>query len=203
MDFTVARSEDEARFGVAHEESLAGVGYDEDGVRDRTAPSPSGAVAKDVSTRVRDLTLTTPAGAPLVAEPYTKRITCPIQFWTPDGHNAWVGDVAVGAFKGRFLVFHRLDRRHHSSKGGTGGHYFAHLTSADLVNWDDHGMAVANDAWWMTQGTGTPFVHDGKFHLAYGLHTSRLTGETCSAANTLRFSVRLQIGFYAIIPAHV
>ena len=168
----------DAKFSVR----IDGVGYDEDGVRDRTVPSPSGAVAKDVSTRVRDLTLTTPAGAPLVAEPYTKRIARSIQFWTPDGHNAWVGDVAVGTYKGRFHVFYLLDRRHHSSKGGSGGHYFAHLSSADLVNWDDHGTAVPNDVWWMTQGTGTPFVRDGKFHLAYGLHTSRLTSETCSAA---------------------
>lgn len=168
----------DAKFSVR----IDGVGYDEDGVRDRTVPSPSGAVAKDVSTRVRDLTLTTPAGAPLVAEPYTKRIARSIQFWTPDGHNAWVGDVAVGTYKGRFHVFYLLGRRHHSSKGGSGGHYFAHISSADLVNWDDHGTAIANDAWWMTQGTGTPFVRDGKFHLAYGLHTSRLTSEACSAA---------------------
>ena len=161
---------------------IDGVGYDEDGVADRAVPSPDSPVATSVSPRVSGLALTTPAGAPLVAEPYTKRITRSIQFWTPDGHNAWVGDVAVGTFKGRFHVFYLLDRRHHSSKGGAGGHYFAHLSSADLVNWDDHGTAVPNDAWWMTQGTGTPFVRDGKFHLAYGLHTSRLTSETCSAA---------------------
>lgn len=159
-----------------------GEGYDEDGVKDRDLPSPEGVAAIAVSSRVTGLSLTTPAGAPLVAQPYTKRITRPIQFWTPDGHNTWVGDVAVGTFKGRFHVFYLLDRRHHSSKGGAGGHYFAHLSSADLVNWDDHGAAVANDAWWMTQGTGTPFVRDGKLHLAYGLHTSRLTNETTTAA---------------------
>ena len=159
-----------------------GVGYDEDGVRDKTVPTPAGVVASAVSPRVSVLKLMTPAGAPLVTQPYTKRITRSIQFWTPDGHNAWVGDVAVGTYNGRFHVFYLLDRRHHSSKGGAGGHYFAHLSSADLVNWDDHGTAVPNDVWWMTQGTGTPFVRDGKFHLAYGLHTSRLTNETCSAA---------------------
>jgi len=161
----------DAKFSVL----VDGVGYDEDGVADRTIPSLADAVAQDVSPRVSGLTLTTPAGDPLVDEPYTKRITRSIQFWTPDGHNAWVGDVAVGTYKGRFHVFYLLDRRHHSSKGGAGGHYFAHVSSADLVSWDDHGAAVQNDAWWMTQGTGTPFVRDGKFHLTYGLHTSRLT----------------------------
>lgn len=159
-----------------------GVGYDEDGVRDRDIPEPSGVVANSVSPRVGNLVLTTPATAPLIAEPYTKRIKRSIQFWTPEGHNTWVGDVAVGTFKGRFHLFYLLDRRHHSSKGGTGGHYFAHISSADLINWDDHGTAVPNDAWWMALGTGTPFVRDGKLHLAYGFHTSRLTNDTCSAA---------------------
>ena len=168
----------DAKFSIL----IDGVGYDEDGVADKVVPSPDSPVATSVSSRVSDLTFTTPAVAPLVTEPYTKRITRSVQFWTPDGHNAWVGDVAVGTYKGRFHVFYLLDRRHHSSKGGAGGHYFAHLSSADLVNWDDHGVAVPNDVWWMTQGTGTPFVRDGKFHLAYGLHTSRLTKETCSAA---------------------
>lgn len=174
----------EARLGTDAMFSLLvdGVGYDEDGVRDKLVPTPVGAVATAVSPRVSGLELSTPAGAPLVAEPYTKRITRSIQFWTPDGHNAWVGDVVVGMFKERFHIFYLLDRRHHSSKGGTGGHYFAHLSSADLVSWDDHGKTIPNDAWWKTQGTGTPFVRDGKFHLAYGLHTSRLTKETCSAA---------------------
>ena len=173
-----------ARLGTDAKFSMLvdGVGYDEDGVADRTIPTPSEVVAIGVSPRVSGLALTTPAGAPLVAEPYTKRIKRSIQFWTPDGHNAWVGDVAVGTFNGRFHLFYLLDRRHHSSKGGVGGHYFAHLSSADLVTWDDHGAVVQNDAWWMTQGTGTPFVRDGKLHLTYGLHTSRITKETCTAA---------------------
>ena len=98
-----------------------------------------------------------------------------IQYWTPDGHDAWVGDVAPGFFGGRLHVFYLFDRRHHGSKGGAGGHAFAHLSTPDLVHWDEHPVAVPVEQWWETVGTGTPFVHEGRLCLAYGLHTERLS----------------------------
>jgi len=98
-----------------------------------------------------------------------------VQYWTPGDHNAWVGDVALGFHKGRFHVFYLYDRRHHASKAGAAGHCFAHISSADLVHWDEHPHAVPIENWWETLGTGTPFEYDGKLYLAYGLHTSRCT----------------------------
>ena len=38
-----------------------------------------------------------------------------------------------------------------------GGHCFAHLSSRDLVHWEEHPLAVPLDDWWTTIGTGTPF----------------------------------------------
>jgi len=97
-----------------------------------------------------------------------------VQYFTPEGHNSWVGDVATGFHDGRYHVFYLIDRRHHSSKFGKGGHYFAHLSSPDLKHWFEHPPAADLDEQWETIGTGTPFVHDGKLCLAYGLHTTRL-----------------------------
>ena len=97
-----------------------------------------------------------------------------IQYFTPEGHNAWVGDVATGFQNGRFHVFYLIDRRHHGSKFGCGGHYFAHLSSTDLKNWVEHEPAADLDEQWETIGTGTPFVYKNKLHLSYGLHTTRL-----------------------------
>lgn len=105
----------------------------------------------------------------------SKRITRPIQYWTPDDPDAWVGDVALGSWRGRLHVFYLFDRRHHGSGGGTGRHFFAHLSSANLISWHEHPPAVSIGEWWETIGTGTPFVHDGRLHLAYGLHTDRLS----------------------------
>ncbi len=157
-----------------------GEAYDEDGLVDRTVTWPQTVRLRRLSARVSRLAVQSPA-LPQRQVPDRKPVTRPIQFWTPDGHNTWVGDVVIGTFQGRCHVFYLLDRRHHSSKGGTGGHYFAHLSSADLVHWEDHGTAVPLDAWWQTLGTGTPFEWQGALYLAYGLHTSRLVPieETC------------------------
>ena len=147
-------------------------GYDEDGLRAKEIAWPKEASAAVCSDRVKDFAVVSPA-VPRLAEPDARPIERPIQFWTPPGHNTWVGDVVVGVFKNRFHVFYLIDRRHHASKGGAGGHYFAHLSSGDLVHWVEHPTAVGLDAWWQTLGTGTPFVWDGKLCLAYGLHTTR------------------------------
>ena len=97
-----------------------------------------------------------------------------IQYWTPKGHNTWVGDVATLYHDGRFHVFYLLDRRHHGSRFGTGAHYFEHLSTKDFKHWVEHEAAVPIDEQWESIGTGTPFVYKGKVYLAYGLHTTRI-----------------------------
>ncbi len=154
-----------------------------DGVQDDDMPPAPDAVAelldakeRTLSPRVKKAEFTAPARLDALPQmPDSRRITRSIQYWTPDDPNAWVGDVAPGLWRGRLHVFYLFDRRHHGSGGGTGRHYFAHLSTADLANWDEHPHAVSIEEWWETLGTGTPFVKDGKLHLAYGLHTSRLT----------------------------
>ncbi len=97
-----------------------------------------------------------------------------VQYWTPPGHNAWVGDVATLFHQGRYHVFYLYDRRHHQSKFGRGAHYFEHLSTADLKTWTEHEAATPLEAPWECIGTGTPFELDGKLCLAYGLHTERI-----------------------------
>lgn len=100
-----------------------------------------------------------------------------IQYWTPKGHNAWVGDVTTLYHDGRFHVFYLYDRRHHSSRFGTGAHYFEHLSTEDFKYWVEHEAAVPIDEQCESIGTGTPFVYNGRIHIAYGLHTTRLYPE--------------------------
>ena len=155
-----------------------------DGLRDEDYPTDPDAIewpdgplrGEALSSRVRScccLPWETTSGQQ--QENNTRRVTRPIQYWTPDDPNAWVGDVALGSWRGRLHVFYLFDRRHHGSGGGAGRHFFAHLSSADLIDWDEHPPAVPIEEWWETLGTGTPFVHDGRLHLAYGLHTDRLS----------------------------
>ncbi|MBN2296085.1 MAG: hypothetical protein JXM70_26880 [Pirellulales bacterium] len=97
-----------------------------------------------------------------------------VQYWTPPGHNSWVGDVATIFHQGRYHVFYLYDRRHHQSKFGKGAHYFEHLSTADFKTWTEHEAATPLEAQWECIGTGTPFVFEDKFCIAYGLHTERI-----------------------------
>jgi hypothetical protein len=97
-----------------------------------------------------------------------------VQYWTPPGHNSWVGDVATLYYKGRYHVFYLFDRRHHASKFGVGGHYFEHFSTADFKTWTEHEAATPIEEQWETFGTGTPFVYDDQLCISYGLHTSRI-----------------------------
>lgn len=129
-----------------------------------------------LSVRVKSVTVAVPADADALGVVTDSRpIGESIQYWTPAGHDAWVGDVAPCVFDGRLHVFYLFDRRHHGSKQGAGGHRFAHVSSHDLASWSEHPTAVPITEWWETLGTGTPFAKDGRLCLAYGLHTDRIT----------------------------
>ena len=103
-------------------------------------------------------------------------------YWNPEDHNRWLGDVVTTTWDGRLHVFYLADRRHHNSKGGRGGHWFEHIVSDDLVHWEELPAAVPMDECTEYIGTGTPFQMDGKYCLAYGLHTTR----HCSEAEVKR-----------------
>jgi len=97
-----------------------------------------------------------------------------IQYWTPPGHNTWVGDVTTLFHQGRYHVFYLFDRRHHQSKFRCGAHYFEHLSTRDFKTWTEHEAAARLDEQWECIGTGTPFVFNDKLCLSYGMHTTRV-----------------------------
>ena len=98
----------------------------------------------------------------------------PLQYFTPEGHNAWVGDVATCYYHGRYHLFYLYDRRGHRSKLGRGGHYFEHISTADFHTWTELPEATPIEEQWESLGTGTPFVYHDSLFLSYGMHTSRL-----------------------------
>jgi hypothetical protein len=102
------------------------------------------------------------------------RIRNAIQYWTPLGHNTWVGDVATFYHQGRYHIFYLFDRRGHASKFGKGAHYFEHISTTDFKTWTEHDAATPIEEQWETFGTGTPFFFNNKLSLSYGLHTTRI-----------------------------
>ena len=122
---------------------------------------------------VKAAALHVPAITPEAKSSRTPNIA-PVQYWTPPGHNSWVGDVVTIFHKGRYHIFYLYDRRHHQSKFGKGAHYFEHLSTVDFQTWIEHEAATPLDEQWECIGTGTPFVFQDKLCLAYGLHTGRI-----------------------------
>ena len=136
-----------------------------------TGTPTDGPVWAYISSKVNDFSLCSPARE---MKRDSNAATDNLQYWTPPYHNAWVGDVVACFFNGRYHLFYLFDRRGHQSKFGKGGHYFEHLSTADLVNWTEHEAATPIEHQWETLGTGTPFEYDGKLCVSYGLHTTRL-----------------------------
>ena len=104
-----------------------------------------------------------------------------IQYWTPQGHNNWVGDVESFYYQGRYHVFYLYDRRHHQSKFGCGAHYFEHLSTTDFKTWTEHEAATPLENQWECIGTGVPFLFNNRLCLSYGLHTTRVYPEEKTA----------------------
>lgn len=123
---------------------------------------------------VKTASLYVPAIELQVKKAETPEVASTVQYWTPPGHNSWVGDVVTCFHGGRYHVFYLYDRRHHQSKFGCGAHYFEHLSTRDFRTWTEHEAATPLEEQWECIGTGTPFAFDGKLHLSYGLHTTRV-----------------------------
>ncbi|MBQ8893745.1 MAG: hypothetical protein IJ043_04975 [Clostridia bacterium] len=94
-------------------------------------------------------------------------------FYFPHGWNTNVGDVMTFTHNGAYHIAYLLDRRHHGSRGGHGAHAIYHLTSQDLLHWEEQKPIAAVDAPWVTYGTGTMLYHGGRYYMVYGLHTER------------------------------
>jgi len=126
---------------------------------------------------VRNAAVYLPAICPEKADRRGSKVTPEIQYWTPPGHNSWVGDVVTCYYQGRYHIFYLYDRRHHQSKFGKGAHYFEHLSTTDFKSWKEHEAATPIEEQWECIGTGTPFVFKDKLYLSYGLHTGRVFPE--------------------------
>ncbi len=90
------------------------------------------------------------------------------QYWRPRGHNTCAGDCMLFAYGGRLHLFWLFDRHHHASKWGRGAHEWAHWSSADLVRWEEHPMALKlTHGWEAAHGTGSLIEYQGKVYAYY------------------------------------
>ncbi len=92
------------------------------------------------------------------------------QYWRPRGFNVNAGDCMPFFHDGRFHLFYLIDRRHHASMWGCGGHQWAHASTTDLVHWEHHPLALAIDGH-VTGSicTGSVFFHAGVYRAFYAV----------------------------------
>jgi len=91
-----------------------------------------------------------------------------MQYWRLRGHNTSVGDCMPFFHEGRYHLVYLFDRRHHMSKWGLGAHQWAHASTADLIHWEHHPLAIEiTEQWEGSICTGSVFCHDGMFRAFY------------------------------------
>lgn len=131
------------------------------------------------------------------------------QYWAPRGHNTSAGD-CMPFFDGeRFHLFWLYDRRHHASRWTQGAHQYAHFSTADLVRWEEHPMAVPLTApWECAMGTGDIIRHEGVTHIFYTDCGSRCEYADKPArgawiyAATSRDGIHFEKDHLPIVPGH-
>lgn len=64
------------------------------------------------------------------------------QYWAPELGNHNVGDCMPFADKDTYHLFYLKDRHQHKSKWGKGAHQFAHISTKDMIHWQEHPVAV-------------------------------------------------------------
>ena len=98
-----------------------------------------------------------------------------MQYFTPDG-NYFVGDCMPFCHDGVFRLFYLLDEGHHGALGGLGGHQWAQASTADLLHWEHHPLAIPITE--EREGsicTGSAFFHEGTY---YGFYATRMRDRT-------------------------
>lgn len=103
----------------------------------------------------------------------TETLDKKLNYYTPYGHNTFIGDVVNFYHNGVYHLLYMPDRHHHANRWGAG----EHMITRDFINWEDVGPIWDITEQWQSTGTGTMFFHKGKYYIAYGLHTDRTISE--------------------------
>ena len=96
-----------------------------------------------------------------------------IQNWSPAGLNTGIGDCMPFSHAGTYHLFYLFDRRGHESKWGLGAHQWAHLSTTDLLTWQQHPLAIAIDEQY--EGsicTGSLIFHESVYYAYYAVRMS-------------------------------
>ena len=91
-----------------------------------------------------------------------------MQYFTPAGGNLYVGDCIPFAHNGTYYLYWLIDKGHHTSLNGLGGHQWVLSTTTDLKHWTHHPVVLGIDEdWEKSICTGSLVYTDNKFYVFY------------------------------------
>lgn len=139
---------------------------------------PIGECLKGGRVRLRD-------GGPLTFSGFTdapepKAVSRPLprgaQYYAPVQGSYNVGDCMPFYHDGVYHAYFLKDRHSHESKWKLGAHQFAHISSKDLIHWEEHPLAVPiTHDWEGSICTGSFLFAKGKYYAFYAVRMSDKT----------------------------
>jgi len=110
-----------------------------------------------------------------------------IQYFAPKGDNLFVGDCIPFYKDGKYYLYWLLDRGHHSSLNGLGGHQWCVSTSTDLKTWKHYPIAIGIDEDWEKSICTGSVAFDGKQF--YAFYATRLITADKSVNEQLSYAI--------------
>jgi beta-fructofuranosidase len=111
-----------------------------------------------------------------------------MQYFKPSNPELFVGDCMPFSHDGVFHLYYLLDKNHHQSLGGKGGHQWAHAWTRDLVHWGHHDLTIPLGApGEIDDGsicTGSVFFHEGAYYAYYAARSVSRDGERICLATS-------------------
>ena len=91
-----------------------------------------------------------------------------MQYFTPAGRNLYVGDCIPFAHNGTYYLYWLIDKGHHTSLNGLGGHQWVLSTTTDLKRWTHYPVVLGIDEdWEKSICTGSLVYTNQKFYAFY------------------------------------
>ena len=91
-----------------------------------------------------------------------------MQYFAPKGDSLFVGDCIPFWHNGTFYLYWLIDKGHHTSLNGLGGHQWVLSTTKDLRTWIHHPIVIGIDEdWEKSICTGSVAYHKNKFFAFY------------------------------------
>lgn len=92
------------------------------------------------------------------------------QYWAPKLGKNNVGDCMPFADGDVYHLFYLKDRRQHKSKWGKGAHQFAHISTKDMIHWEEHPTAVEiTHPWEGSICTGSVIKKENLYYAFYAV----------------------------------